>query len=173
MIHAMDEAALDSMKRPNRPRLVNWLLYQEKFAEETKKMRDFADQIVAKRREDKDPKKDMLRTLLGGKDPQTGNAFTESQIIDEVVTLFIGATTAPYLVSFAVYCLLKNPQQIEKGRREIDEVVGSGPLELVHLDRLPFCEAMLREAFRIGAPAPGFNIEPLPSTTGPVVLESG
>jgi cytochrome P450 len=173
MIQAMDAAALESMKRPNRPKYINRLLFQGKFAKETKAMRDFAAKIVAKRREDKDPRKDMLHALLEGKDPETGKAFTESQIIDEVVTLFIGATTAPCLVSFAVYYLLKNPQEIEKGQKEMDEVVGSGPLELAHLEKLPYCEAILREAFRLSAPAPGFNIEPLPSTTGPVMLASG
>lgn len=173
MIQAMDEAALESMKRPNRPRLLNWLLYQRKFDRETQTMRDFAAKVVAKRREDNDPRKDMLHALLHGKDPETGKSFTEAQIIDEVVTLFIGTTTAPCLVSFAVYYLLKNPQEIEKGRKEIEEVVGGGPLELSHLEKLSYCEAILHEAFRLSAPAPGFNIEPLPSITGPVTLASG
>jgi cytochrome P450 len=173
MIQAMDAAALESMKRPNRPRLLNRLLYQGKFDRETRTMREFAAQIVSKRREENDQRKDMLHALLHGKDPETGKSFTEAQIIDEVVTLLIGTTTAPCLVSFAVYYLLKNPQEVEKGRKEIDKVVGSGKLELSHLERLPYCEAILREAFRLSAPAPGFNIEPLPSTTGPVMLASG
>jgi cytochrome P450 len=134
MIQAMDDATLESLKRPNRPKFVTWLLFQGKFAKETKTMCDLAANIVAKTREDKDPRKDMLHTLLEGKEPETGKAFTESQIIDEVITLFIGATTALCLVSFAVYYLLKNPQQIEKARKEIVEVVGSGPLELAHLE---------------------------------------
>jgi cytochrome P450 len=173
VIQAMDEAALESMKRPNRPKLVNRLVYQGKFDRETRTMRDFAAKVVAKRREDKNQMEDMLHALLHGKDPETGKSFTEAQIIDEVVTLLIATTTAPCLVSFAVYYLLKNPQEMVKGRKEIDEVVGSSNLEYSHLERLPYCEAILREALRMSAPAPGFNIEPLPSTTGPVMLASG
>ena len=170
MIQAMDEAALESMKRPNRPRLLNWLLYQGKFDRDTRTMRDFAANIIAKRREDEDPRKDMLHALLQGKDPETGKSFTEEQIVDEVVTLLIGTTTAPCLVSFALYYLLKNPEEIAKARKEIAEVVARGKLELSHLDKLPYCEAILRETFRLSAPAPGFNIEPLPSSVGPVML---
>jgi cytochrome P450 len=133
-------------------------------------MRDCeAAKIVAQRREGKDPRKDMLHTLLEGSDLELGKAFTGSQIIDEVVTLF---TTAPCLVSIAVYYLLKNPLEIEKARKEIDAIVGSRPLELAHL-KLPYCEAIFREAFRLSAPAPGLNIEPLPLTTGPVMLAAG
>jgi cytochrome P450 len=51
--------------------------------------------------------------------------------------------------------------------------VGSGPLELAHLGKLQNCEAIFREAFRLSAPAPGFNIEPPPSTTGPVMFAAG
>ena len=37
---------------------------------------------------------------------------------------------------------------------------------------MPYCEAILRESFRLCATAPGFNIEPLP-TDGPVLLGGG
>jgi cytochrome P450 len=42
-----------------------------------------------------------------------------------------------------------------------------------HIWKLPYCEAIFREAFKLSAPAPGFNIEPPPSTTGPVMLAAG
>jgi cytochrome P450 len=74
MIQAMDDAALESLKRPNRPKFVNWLLFEGKIAKETKTMRDFAAKIVAKTREDKDPRKDMLHALLGGKGPGDGQS---------------------------------------------------------------------------------------------------
>lgn len=173
VIRAMDEAALGSMNRPNRPRWLDSLLYQGKFARETQTMRESAANVVAKRRKNSDQRKGILHALLHGKDAETGKSFTEAQIIDEVVTLLIGTTTAPCLVSFALYYLLKNPEEIEKGRKEIEDVVGSGKLELSYLDKLPYCEAILREAFRLSAPALGFNIEPLPSTIGPVMLASG
>lgn len=174
MIQAMEDATSEAMRRPTRPGLVNWLLYGGKFRRATAAMRAYAADLVRHRRAGAADRRDLLWALLHGRDPETGRALTESQVLDEIVSMPIGSSTAPALLSTAVYYLAENPAVVEKARRELDAVVGgvpgsgsSGdgrppPLEREHLARLPYVEGVLREAMRLGFPAPGFNIEPIP-----------
>lgn len=175
VVAAQEAATGEAMRRPPRPRFLNWLLSNRKFDNYIKVMRDYGAQIVAKRRENPTEKKDMLHALMHGKDPQTGRSLSESQVLDEIINIFIGSATAPNLVSFALYYLVKNPEEIPKAREELDRVVGrTGEWQHHHLSQLPYCEAILREAFRLSAVAPGFNVEPIPDKNpGPVILGDG
>lgn len=174
VIKAQESATGEAMRRPTRPRLLNWLFYNRKFDNDIKTMRDYGAKIVAQRRNNpSEEKQDMLNALINGKDPQTGKGLTESQILDEIINIFIGSATAPNLVSFAIYYLIKNPQEITRAQEEIDRVVGSAEWDYSHLSQLPYCEAILREAFRLSAVAPGFNIEPIPESQGPIKLGDG
>ena len=176
VIKGMHDSTMEAMKRPTRPKLVNWLLYQGGFDRNIKIMRDFAAEVLAYRKAHPTPaRNDLLNALINSKDPQTGKSLTEQQIIDEIVTPLIGSSTSPCLLSFAIYYLLQNPQEITKAREEIDAVIGPAgtQFELSHLSELKYCEAILRESLRLSAAAPGFNIEPLPSTKGTVKLAGG
>lgn len=167
MIPAMDGATLEAMKRPTRPKLLTKFLHQRKYDRDIKAMRDFCAGIVAKRRaleeSDQPVKEDMLNALLHGKDPQTGSSLDDEKIIDEIINIFIGAATCPCFISFAIYYLLENPETMKKAQEEIDSVLGTDELSISDMKRLPYCEAVLREAMRLSAVAPGFNIEPIPS----------
>ena len=174
MIKAMHDSTMEAMKRPTRPKLLNRLFYQSGFDANIKIMRDFAADILAHRKAHPVSKSDLLNALMHSKDPETGRAMNEQQIIDEIVTPFIGSSTSPCLISFAIYYLINNSQEITKAREEIDAVIGpKSEFTLSHLSKLPYCEAILRESLRLSAAAPGFNIEPLPSTKGTVELAGG
>lgn len=177
MLAAIDRSTLEAVKRPTRPRLLNWLLYQRAYNRDIHTMRTFSADIVAKRRaEPAASTNDMLNALLHSKDPETGEALNETRVIDEIITLFIGAATTPCFLSFALFYLLQNPDTITKAREEIDTIIGeSGPLTYTDLPRFHYCEAILREAMRLSAVAPGFNIEPRPDVNNgePVTLGGG
>lgn len=174
VIAAQEASTGEAMKRPARPRILSWLFHDRKYDNSVKTMRDYGAKIVATRRENPSDKKDMLHAIMYGKDPQTGRSLSESQVLDEIINVFIGSATAPNLVSFALYYLVKNPQEITKAREEIDSVIGRDEeWEHSHLSKLPYCEAIVREAFRLSAVAPGFNIEPNPENEGPVILGDG
>lgn len=141
-------------------------------------MRAYASQIVKSRKENADiqSRNDMLDAMLNGTDSETGEKLQDSQVIDEVVTILIGAATAVNLVAYAIYFLAENTGATEKAREEIDAVVKDGPIEPHHLKKLPYVEACLRESIRLSATAPGFNIEPIPTESNdesPVLLAGG
>ncbi|KAL4791618.1 cytochrome P450 [Aspergillus venezuelensis] len=177
VIAANTNLTFESMKRNTRPKLLTWLMgHQKRWDAEIKICRDYGAEIVRKRREeypDGSGPKDMLHALLYGVDPETGKKLSESQVLDEIINIFIGSATAPNLLAFGLYYLANNPSVIAQAREELDAVVGAGPFEHHHLKQIPYTEAVLRETLRLSATAPGFNIEPIPSEGNEPVLLAG
>lgn len=173
MIKAMDGATGEAMKRPTRPKFANWLLYNSQFQKDCKTMRRYAAECLEYRKTHPTDRKDMLYTMMNAKDPGTGKSLDEQQIIDEIVTMPIGSSTAPCVIASAIYYLLQNPSCIAIAREEIDSVIGESEFTHAHLDELSYCAGIVRESMRLSAAAPGFNIEPLPDTQGPVLIGRG
>ncbi|KAL9596232.1 MAG: hypothetical protein Q9219_005943 [cf. Caloplaca sp. 3 TL-2023] len=177
MIKAMDGATSEAIKRPTRPRLLNWLFHTSRFERDCLTMRQFAANCLSYRKSHPTDRKDMLYTMMNATDPETGKSLTEEQILDEIVTMPIGSSTAPCVIATALYYLLQTPACIARAREEIDAVLGhDGEFTYDHLDRLPYCAGIVRESLRLSAAAPGFNIEPLPSSSGkadPILLAGG
>lgn len=172
---AIDQSTMEAVKRPTRPKLLNSLLFQRGYDKDIRTMRDFCAGIIATRKSEKEPRDDLLNAMLNGKDPQTGGSLSYEQVIDEIINMYIGSATSPCFVSFALYYLLKNPEYLTKAREEIDSILGAdGELSPENLDKFQFNNAILREAMRLSAVAPGFNIEPRPDVnTGPHVSLAG
>ncbi|KAK3290803.1 cytochrome P450 [Chaetomium fimeti] len=175
MIKAMEDATSEAIKRPNRPKLLNWLVHDGKFKKATKVMRGFAADLVKDRQDHPSDRHDLLWTMLNAKDPETGKALTESQVIDEIVTMPIGSSTAPCTIAAAIYFLLQNPDALVKARDEIDAVIGEGPFRQEHVSQLHYVAGLVRETLRLSCAAPGFNIEPIPKQgdESPVLLAGG
>lgn len=174
MLKGMEDATSEAMKRPTRPGFLNWLVYGGKFKTATQTMRSYAADIVEHRKANPTDRQDLLAAMVNARDPETGKALTPSQVIDEIVTMPIGSSTAPALIATAIYFLLKNPHVITAARDEIDSVVGAGELTHAHLQQLSYVEGIVRESLRLSFVAPGFNIEPIPSKgKEPVLLGGG
>ncbi|KAK3321893.1 cytochrome P450 [Apodospora peruviana] len=179
MLAAMEDSTSEAMKRPTRPKLLNWLLYDGKLKSATKTMREFAAEIVKHRKENPTDRDDLLAALMTAKDPETGKSLTESQVIDEIITMPIGSSTAPCAITAMIHFLLQNPEVVVKARAELDGVIGDGPFKHEHLSQLHYIAGIARETLRLSFAAPGFNIEPIPRNNGgvadksPVLLAGG
>jgi len=175
MIAAMEDSTSEAMKRPTRPKLLTWLLYNGKFKNATKTMREWAADIVNYRKENPTDRQDLLTALMTAKDPETGTALTESQVIDEIVTMPIGSSTAPCAITALIHFLLQNPSVVTKARAELDAIIGHGAFKHEHLEQLPYIAGIVRETLRLSFAAPGFNIEPIPKAgdKSPVLLAGG
>ncbi|KAI1199750.1 cytochrome P450 [Nemania serpens] len=174
-IKAMEEATSEAIKRPTRPGIFNWLFYGGKFKSATKTLRSFGAELVQHRKDHPTDRRDLLDALLTAKDPETGKSLTESQVIDEIVTMPIGSSTAPCLLATSILLLVQNPEVVGRARRELDAVVGDGEFEYEHLSQLKYIEGVMRESLRLSYAAPGFNIEPIPNKDdkSPVLLGGG
>lgn len=74
------------------------------------------------------------------------------------------------MLSFTTYHLLKNPEAWQKAQQEVDSVIGKGQVKYEHLAKLPYLEAVLREALRLQPTAPAFSVKAAPGTQGHVIL---
>ena len=57
--------------------------------------------------------------------------------------------------------LLKNPSAYAKVQKEVDEVIGKGPVTFEHMSKVPYITACLRETLRLYPVATGFSVRPL------------
>ncbi|OAA50626.1 cytochrome P450 [Metarhizium rileyi] len=174
MLKGMEESTAEAVMRPTRPSLLNWLVYRRKFKSSIKTMRKYAAEVVQHRRDNPTTRQDLLAAMMNNEDPETKKKMTDSQVIDEIVSLPIGSSTAPCALTSAILLLLKSPDVLTRARQEIDAVVGNGDITINQLDELKYIQAILRETLRLSSAAPGFNIEPIPSDAkAPVQLAGG
>ena len=69
---------------------------------------------------------------------------------------------------------MANPQTLQQAQAEVDEVIGSGPIKVEHLSKLPYITACLRETLRLTPTIAGTSIGPLPNTKeDPIILGGG
>jgi cytochrome P450 / NADPH-cytochrome P450 reductase len=100
--------------------------------------------------------------MLYGKDAKTGETLTDDAITNNLITFLIaGHETTSGLLSFVFYYLLKNPSAYQKAQQEVDEVIGTGPITIDHLSKIPYINAILRETLRLTPTAPLFAVQAL------------
>lgn len=174
VIKAMEDSTSEAIKRPTRPGFLN-LLYGGKLKSATKVMRNWAAELVQYRKDNPTERRDVLDALLTASDPDTGKSLTQQEVIDEIVTMPIGSSTAPCLLTTSILYLLQNPEVVTKAREELDAVIGDGEFQYEHLSQLKYIEGVMRESLRLSCAAPGFNIEPIPKDDdkSPVLLAGG
>lgn len=98
---------------------------------------------------------DLLSLLLKASDPETGQGLSDEDVRANIVT-FIGAgheTTANAL-SWSLFLLSQDPKSRARIEEEVDSVLGDGPFEARHLEKLVFTRAVIDEALRLYPPAP-------------------
>jgi cytochrome P450 len=117
---------------------------------------------------------DLLTMLLTARD-DAGNAMTDRQLRDEVITLLLaGHETTALNLSWTWYLLASDRQVEQTLHEELDRVIGTRTPEPGDLSRLPYTDAVLQESLRLYPPA--WRIwrktkEPL--TAGDYVLPAG
>jgi cytochrome P450 len=98
-------------------------------------------------------RQDILSLLLGARG-EAGEAFTDREVRDQVMTLmFAGHDTSTSTLSFMMHELARHPEVAERLREEGDEVLGGAPPTVDDLERMPYLEMVLDEVLRLYPPA--------------------
>lgn len=123
-------------------------------------LKQIVDKIIAEHRTQGDDKGDLLSTLLAARD-EHGEPMAESQLRDEVITLFIaGHETTANTLTWTFYLLAQNPAVTETLLAEIAPLQGQTPV-VGDLPRLPYSEQVIKEAMRLYPAAGGVLRQPL------------
>ena len=93
---------------------------------------------------------DLLDMLLTATDANTGEAMSDRQIRDEVLTIFsAGHETTAAALTWSWYCLIKHPKKLVVLKQEIAKVLGDCVPCNKDLEKLPYTLAVIKESLRL------------------------
>jgi cytochrome P450 len=117
--------------------------------------------IIDRRRQDGAGPDDLLSRLLAARDDD-GSGMTDRELRDDVMTLFLaGHETTALALSFCWYLLALHPEVEARLAAEVTQVLGDRPATAADVARLPYADAVVREAMRLYPPVPGIGREAL------------
>ncbi len=103
---------------------------------------------IAERRENPDPNRIDILSLLMSATDENGEAMTDQELRDELMTLLLaGYETTATAMAWGLYWLHKQPEVREKVLQELD-VMGDNP-DPMSIFRLPYLTAVCNESLRI------------------------
>ena len=191
-VDAMAFNLAESGRRAFRPAFVNDHVYRasnKRYWETVEVMKATAYQAIKERQQHPSEKSDLLNAMLLGKDPKTGERMTEDSIAKNAITFLIagefsvpaaittdqriGHETTSGLLSFLFVLLVSNPQAFQTAQREIDEVIGQGPITVDHMTKIPYITGCIREALRLWPTAPGSRVAPVSKNDEDYPLQIG
>jgi cytochrome P450 len=115
----------------------------------------FVGMLMAERRaagkSENAPPRDLFDLMGAARDPETGKAFTDEQLGDQVATMILaGHETTATALFWSLYLLALDPATQEELAAEVQAVTANGALEI---ERLKFTRAVVDETMRLYPPA--------------------
>ncbi|WP_216204561.1 cytochrome P450 [Amycolatopsis aidingensis] len=97
---------------------------------------------------------DLLTTLTGARDPDTGEPLSDTEIRDQVMTMLAtGGETSTSALSWAFHELGRHPDLEERLHTEVDQVLGGRAARYEDLPRLELTGRIISEVLRCYPPA--------------------
>ncbi len=140
---------------------------KRKAREAAARLRTLVAQLVAERQREIDAGRapdDLATKIMTTPDPETGEVFSESEMVDQVAIFFLaGHETSAALLGWALWCLAAAP---DWGKRVAEEAGAfmAAP-EMAALSRMPSTRNVLRETLRLYPPVPMFVREAVRTET--------
>ena len=120
-----------------------------------KRWTQFVAMLMAERRaagkEEGAPPSDLFDLMGAARDPETGDAFTDEQLGDQVATMILaGHETTATALFWALYLLALDPGTQDQLAAEVKAATVDGALDI---ERLKFTRAVIDETMRLYPPA--------------------
>ncbi|KAL8399487.1 hypothetical protein RB594_000025 [Gaeumannomyces avenae] len=132
-----------------------------KFKRDIQLMTDLCRGMVEERRAHPVARHDFLNAMLKNADPETGEKLDDDEVVRNLITFLVaGHETTSGMLSFATYYLLKHPETLARAQKEVDDVVGTEQITVSHIQKLPYLDAVFREALRLMPTAVAFYVTP-------------
>jgi cytochrome P450 len=114
--------------------------------------------VIGERRAHSGDHIDLLSLLLAARDPETGEAMSDRQLRDEVMTIFLaGHETTALAATWASYLVAQHPDVQRQLEDELDEVLHGRAPSYDDLERLTYTRMVVEETMRLYPPAWGFS----------------
>jgi cytochrome P450 len=114
------------------------------------------DEIVAARQQapPSEQPRDLFDVLLAARDPETGAAFSQGQLRDQMATMIVaGHETTALTLFWSLYLLASAPAEQERVAQEVATIDLSVESAGAALPKLPYTRAVVNEALRLYPPA--------------------
>jgi unspecific monooxygenase len=120
-----------------------------------KRWTQFVAMLMAERRaagkEEGAPPSDLFDLMEAARDPETGDAFTDEQLGDQVATMILaGHETTATALFWSLYLLALDPGTQDRLAAEVKAAAAGGALDI---ERLKFTRAVVDETMRLYPPA--------------------
>jgi cytochrome P450 len=110
--------------------------------------------IINYRRKHQPERVDFLAMFMDSRDKETGDAMSDKELLDELMTLIIaGHETSAITLNWTWYFISKHPEVEQKVHQEVDANIKIGAFpEFDELDKLPYIKQVVEEALRYYPP---------------------
>ncbi len=109
--------------------------------------------VIQERRENGNPKPDLLAMLMQTVDEESGNSMSDSQLRDEVLTMFIaGHDTTANGLAFTYNLLTQNDRVYQKLEEELASVLENRLPTFADLPKLVYTRMVFEEGMRLFPP---------------------
>ena len=106
--------------------------------------------IIVERRKSGEERGDLLSMLLAAQDEESGRRMSDSQLRDEMITLFMaGHETTANTLAWAWFLLSQHPDTEARLHQELDQALGGRSPTVADLPRLPYTEHVINETLRV------------------------
>ncbi len=94
-VDAMVGLLQESGARARRPAIATYFMRsaQQKYDTNISLLKEVAKEVVAERKANPNDKKDLLNSMIKGRDPKTGEGLTEASVLNNMITFLIAGTS--------------------------------------------------------------------------------
>lgn len=111
--------------------------------------------VIAERRAQGAAPDDLLGRLMAARDPETGQAMDDEQLIDNLLTFYLaGHETTAKALTWTLYLLARSPEWSAALQDEVARVTGGDDVQAAHIDKLALTQQVLKESMRLFPPVP-------------------
>jgi cytochrome P450 len=123
------------------------------FAFKFRSLANVVRACVERRRRERQDWPDFLGMLMSARDEKTGEAMSDRQLLDEVMTLIVaGHETTASALNWTWFLLAQHPEAEQRLREELDRVLAGEVPDLERLDALPYTRHVAEESLRLYPP---------------------
>jgi cytochrome P450 len=136
------------------------------LAHSVRTLRGAVGRVIAERRAHRAAPDDLLGRLMAARDPETGQAMNDEQLVDNLLTFYLaGHETTAKGLTWTLYLLARAPEWSAVLEEEAARVTGGGDVQAAHIEKLVLTQQVLKESMRLFPPVPIITRQAIADTT--------